>query len=382
MPQVAYFDHAASSPTLPEVIDAVFAQLGEASANPSGTHRRARAARRRVDEARDTVAKVLGVEPGEVIWTSGGTEADNLAVFGAGALESNGQVVCSAIEHAAVLEPVRHLGGRTTAVDSRGLIDLDALASSLDEATRLVSVMAVNNEVGTIQPIEAVAGIVAARAPRAVFHVDAVQGLGWLDLSAVAALADAVSISAHKVGGPQGVGALWLRAGMGPAPRALGGGQERGRRSGTVPVALVAGATVAVELAARRRDETVARVRRLRDRLADGLLAAVDGVVETGVFDGDRAHKIAGNLHLCIDGVEGEALLYLLDEAGIAASAAAACSSGAAAPSHVLAAMGLVDGSRTAALRLSLGPSTTDSDVDRVLDVLPAAVARLRTMGS
>ena len=335
-----------------------------------------------MDEARDTVAKVLGVEPGGVIWTSGGTEADNLAVFGAGALDPSATLVCSAIEHAAVLEPVRRLGGTTTAVDRRGLVDLDVLASSLDEATRLVSVMAVNNEVGTIQPIEAVAGIVRARAPRAVLHVDAVQGLGWLDLSAVAALADAVSISAHKVGGPQGVGALWLRAGVGLAPRALGGGQERGRRSGTVPVALVAGAAVAVELAAERRDEIVARVRRLRDRLADGLLSAVDGVVETGVFDDDRAHKVAGNLHLCIDGVEGEALLYLLDEAGIAASAAAACSSGAAAPSHVLAAMGMAGGSSTAALRLSLGPWTTDAEVDRVLDVLPAAVARLRTMGS
>ncbi len=381
MPTVTYLDHAASSPTLPEATAAMVAQLGAAVANPSGSHTAARSARRVVDDARDTVAKVLGVESGEITWTSGGTEADNLAIFGTGRGAADA-VCCSAIEHAAVLTPVEYLGGRTVAVGSAGLVDLDALADTLDTSTRLVSVMAVNNEVGTIQPIEAIAEVIRARAPQAAFHVDAVQGLGWLDLAAVSSVADALSISAHKVGGPQGIGALWVRRGVALVPRALGGGQERGLRSGTVPVALVAGAAAAIEVTAARREATVARVARLRDRLAEGLAEAVDGLSETGVVGADRRHKVAGNLHVRIAGVEGEALLFLLDAAGIAVSAAAACSSGAIGASHVLAAMGIVDDEPTASVRFSFGHSSTDEDVDHVLDVLPAVVARLRRTGS
>lgn len=372
---VTYLDHAATSPLRPEAFDAVVARLRAAAGNSTGGHALARASRRAVDEARDEVAEALGCAPGEVVFTSGGTEADNLAVTGVlGA--TGGTAVCSAIEHHAVLKPVEAAGGRTAQVTAKGIVDLDALGALLDEVddVRLVSVMLVNNEVGTIQPLADVAEVVARHAPRAVLHTDAVQGAPWLDLRTWAAPAKLVSISGHKLGGPQGVGALVVREDTPLRPQLLGGGQERERRSGTHDVAGIAGLAAALTATAAQLAETVARVRRLRDRLADGLLASVPGCTETGV----RSTKVAGTCHLLFEGIESEALLVLLDQVGICATAASSCASGALEPSHVLAAMGVPREAAKGSLRLSLGLTTTDADVDHALAEVPPAVARLR----
>jgi cysteine desulfurase len=400
--QLTYLDHAATTPLRPEARAAMLPWLGERFGNPSGAHRVARAARRAVDEARDAVAEAVGCQPGEVIFTSGGTEADNLAVLGVHAARP-GPVRCSGVEHDAVLGPVASVGGGTVAVDGRGVVDLDALAAALTPDTTLVSVMAANNEVGTVQPLAEVAEVVRRSAPRAALHTDAVQAAPWLALPALVAGADLVSLSSHKLGGPQGVGALAVRRGIPLQAQALGGGQERELRSGTHNVAGIAGFAAALRAMLASRDETATRVRRMRDRLAGGLLAAIPGTVVTGVPDplaaasrgdgpadeaartpepGGAAALLPGCLHLCLPGVESEALLFLLDEAGVCASAASACASGAQQASHVLAAMG-VDAERSrGALRLSLGWTTTDSDIDHALAAVPAAVARLQAVAA
>jgi len=372
---VVYLDHAASTPVRPEAVEAMLPYLTESFGNPSGAHAMARAARDAIDDARAVLAETLGCRPGEIVFTSGGTESDNTAVFG---FADRGAVACSAVEHHAVLDPVHLVGGRIVGVGRDGVVDLDALASRLDDTVALVSVMLANNEIGTIQPIADVAEVVRERAPRAVLHTDAVQAFPWLDVASLAASVDLVSISAHKFGGPKGVGVLVVRDGVELVARQVGGGQERERRSGTQNVAGIVAMSVSAKLTVDERKTTVDRIEPMRDRLADGLLAAIDGTYESG----DRARKIAGNCHVCFDGVESEALLYLLEKAGIMASAASSCASGAQDPSHVLAAIGLPRSLAGGSLRLSLGTTTTDDDVDRVLEVLPDAVARLRLLGS
>ncbi|MBK5224729.1 MAG: aminotransferase class V-fold PLP-dependent enzyme, partial [Acidimicrobiia bacterium] len=327
----------------------------------------------------------LGCRPGEVVFTGGGTEADNLAIAGVHAA-AGGVVVCSAIEHHAVLDPVEALGGRVVAVDAMARLDLEALADVLDESVCLVSVMLANNEIGVVQDLSAVAAVMAEGAPRAVLHTDAVQAFPWLDVAALAAPAQLVSVSAHKFGGPQGVGALVVRAGTPLSPLLRGGGQERGRRSGTQNVAGIGAMAAAAVAAASDRDVTVARVARLRDRLADEIVARLSDVTETavGVDAGgrpDRGGKVAGSCHLCIDGVENEALLFLLDQAGVAASAASSCASGALDPSHVLAAIGVPRERAKGSLRLSLGATTTDAEIDHAVDAVVGAVERLRGLG-
>ena len=372
---VTYLDHAATAPLRPEAAAAIAEQLGRPAGNPSGSHRLARASRQVVDEARDVVAGCLGCRPSEVVFTSGGTEADNLAVAGVVGARP-GAAVCSAVEHHAVLHPVEALGGRTAPVTTDGTVDLDGLAEVLRTSTQpvaLVSVMLVNNETGMIQPLEAVADVVARHAPGAVLHTDAVQAVPWLDVAANAPAA-LVSVSAHKLGGPTGVGALVVREGTPLRPQLLGGGQERERRSGTSDVVGIAGFAAALAATVAERAATVERVRRLRDRLADGLLAAVPGSRETGLRD----RKVAGSCHLLFDRVESEALLVLLDQQGICAAAASSCASGALEPSHVLAAMGISRSAARGSLRLSLGPGTTAADVEHALAAVPAAVARLR----
>jgi cysteine desulfurase len=383
-PDIAYLDHAATTPLRPEARAAMLPWLGEGFGNPSGAHRVARAARQAIDEARDAVAAVLGAAPNEIVFTGGGTEADNLAVRGVVAARP-GPVLCSAVEHHAVLEPVELLGGpggKTVPVDARGVLDLEALAAALDAhpGTTLVSVMTANNEVGSIQPIEAVVRLVRRRAPDAVVHTDAVQAAAWLDVARLTAGADLVSVSAHKFGGPQGVGVLVVRRGTPLAAQLVGGGQERELRSGTHNVAGIVGMAAALTAKAAHRDDDASRIGALRDRLADAMLASVADACETAVPVGSgRGHLLPGTLHLTIPGVESEALLFLLDEAGVCASAASACASGAQEASHVLAAMGVAPDPRLGALRLSLGWRSTGADVDRALDVIPAAVARLRT---
>jgi cysteine desulfurase len=370
---VAYLDHAATTPMRPEAIEAMLPWLTERYGNPSGGHAVARAARGAVDEARDTVATALGCRPGEIVFTGGGTEADNLAVAGVVG-PHGGTALGSAVEHPAVLRAVEAAGGRTVAVDGAGLFDLRSLDAALDTDVALVAVMLANNEVGTVQPVDEVVTRVRERAPEAFVLTDAVQAFPWLDVARLAAGADLVAVSAHKVGGPQGVGALVVRERVDLRPLLRGGGQERERRSGTLNVAGIVGMAAAMRATVAQRDETVARVGRLRDRLADGLVATIPGCTESA----SRRTRVAGSCHVLVEGVESEPLLVLLDRSGICATAGSSCASGALEPSHVLAAMGVRPALAAGALRLSLGWPSTDADVDAALDAVPAAVARLR----
>ncbi len=370
---VTYLDHAATTPMRPESVEAMLPFLGARVGNPSGAHAAARAARQAIEEGREIVAATLGAEPGEVVFTGGGTEADNLAVTGVLA-RHGGIPVCSAVEHHAVLHPVEALGGRVVAVHADGRVDLGALDAALDTQVGVVSLMLVNNEVGVVQPLAEAAALVAERAPGAVVHTDAVQAFPWLDVATEARPAHLVAVSAHKFGGPQGVGALVVREGVVLEPLLRGGGQERDRRSGTHNVAGIVGMGAAMAATVAQRTATVARVGRLRDRLVDGLLSTVPGVTESG----SRATKVAGTASLLIEGIESEALLVLLDQAGICATAASSCASGAMEPSHVLAAMGVPRALAYGSLRLSLGWTSTDADVERALEVIPGAVAQLR----
>lgn len=395
---VHYLDNAATTAVRPSAIEAMVPLLAEGYGNPSGAHRLARAANRVLDDARETMAAALGAEPGQIVFTAGGTEADNLAVTGVinrirAADAATAVPVCSAIEHHAVLDPVIHLGGVAVGVRADGVLDLDDLAETLDRLTApdgpgvgLVSVMLANNETGIVQPIGRVAELVAEKAPGALVHTDAVQALCWLDVATLAAPVDLISVSAHKFGGPKGVGALVVRDRAGLDPLLKGGGQERDRRGGTQNVAGIAAMAVAAAETVAERPTAVPRVAALRDRLADGIAARLDGVIETGLNEngvgGDRSAKTANLCHLCFEGIESEALLFLLEKEDIMASAASSCASGAMEPSHVLAAMGFDRDLAFGSLRLSLGYDTTDADVDLAIEAVPAAVARLRQHGS
>lgn len=348
--------------------------------NPSGAHRLAREANRVLDESRATLGSVFGVEPGNIVFTSGGTEADTLAILSV--LQDGGLGMCSAIEHHAVLEPIEHAGGVVLPVLENGTLDLRALEVALlehqDAPVLFVSVMTVNNESGVIQPISEASELVRRLAPDAVFHTDAVQAPAWLDLAQIAPHVDLMSVTAHKFGGPKGVGFLAVTSDLDVEPVQRGGGQERGRRGGTQNVAGVAAMAAAGSALAERRAHCVPRVRELRDRLVQEIRAEVPDVVESGVIDGDRSHKTPHVAHLCFDGIESEALLFLLEKADVMASAAASCSSGAAQPSHVLAAMGVSRSMAAGSLRLSLGYESTDADVDAAVDAVVGGVQRLR----
>ncbi|MGZ4806548.1 MAG: cysteine desulfurase family protein [Ilumatobacteraceae bacterium] len=371
-----YLDHAATTPMRADAVEAMLPYLTEQFANPSGSHRFARQVRKSIDEARDDVADVLGCQPGEVIFTSGGTEADNTAIFGT--LDRRGGLaVCPAVEHHAVLHAVEACHGLVVGVDATGRVDHDALAGALATATQpvsIVSVMAVNNEVGTITDVAGVAAIVKRIAPDALIHTDAVQAACWLDLRTISPHVDLLSLSAHKFGGPKGVGVLMARSGSAFAPMLVGGGQERERRSGTHNVAGIVAMAVALRSTDNERSTENERIAGLRNSLVDGLQDRLDDVTETV----DRAHKVAGSAHVCVGGIENEALLYLLDEAAVCASAASACASGAMEPSHVLAAMGVPNERARGALRLTLGRTSTEGDVARATTVIVDAVHRLR----
>jgi cysteine desulfurase len=371
--QLIYLDHAATTPMRQAAIDAMVPFLAGTYANPSGAHRFARQARRAVDDARDQIAAAIGCLPGEIVFTSGGTESDNAAIAGA-VWRHGGVPVCSAAEHHGVLNVVERHDGRVVAVDGYGRPDLAALQQALDDDVPVVSVMAVNNEVGTISDLATAAAAVRAEAPRALVHTDAVQAACWLDLRRLWPHVDLLSLSAHKFGGPKGVGVLAVRKGVTIDPLLVGGGQERDRRSGTHNVPGIVAMSAALVETDEERTAEVPRVGALRDRLVGGLVGAVEGVRETVPAE----HKVAGGAHVCIDGVESESLLFLLDEAGVCASAASACASGAMEPSHVLAAMGVERRWSTGALRMTLGRTTTEEDVDRAVDIVAAAVTTLR----
>src|SRR4051794_6863175 len=381
---LVYLDHAASTPMRPEAVAAMLPFLADHPGNPSGSHAAARAAKTALEEARETVADVLGALPDEIVFTAGGTEADNLAVKGGAraARRTDGLdgVVTTAFEHKGVLAAARRLereGFRVeeAAITPAGRVDVDDLAARLDDRTALVSVMGVNNELGTIQPLTEVAAAVRDRAPRARLHSDAVQAVPWVDVATLAAGFDLIAISGHKFGGPKGVGALVVRRGIELDAEIEGGGQERGVRAGTVNVAGVVALAAALRLTHDRRAEETARIAGLRDRLQAGLLAAVPDAF----VNGDLAHRTAGHLHIGFPGVESEALLVLLDQEGLCAAAGSSCSSGATEISHVLAAMGMDRARAEASVRLSLGYASTEADVDRALTLIPHAVARLRS---
>ena len=379
-----YLDHAATTPLRPEALEAMLPFLQGTFGNPSGQHSQARAAKTAIEEAREQVAAALGAKPAEIVFTGGGTEADNLAIKGAarsGRDRGFGDgVVTTAIEHHAVLHSCDRLGRdgfrvSKVGVDADGVVDLDALAAALDERTTVVSVMLANNEVGTVEPLSAIAAVVAERAPRAVFHTDAVQAAAWLDVAGAAADADLIAISAHKFGGPKGVGALVVRQGAKLVPVIDGGGQERDLRSGTHNVAGIVGMAAALTATVAHREEEMPRVGALRDRLAAGIAAALpDGAVRT---NGDPAGKLVNNCHVAFPGVEAEALLLLLDRDGVCASAGSSCASGALEPSHVLAAMGLPVDLARSSVRLTLGWPTTEAEVDEAVAVITAGVDRL-----
>jgi cysteine desulfurase len=387
---VAYLDHAATSPLRPEVAEAMAPFGSDRFANASGSHRPARDARLALEDAREEVATLLGARPSEIVFTSGGTEADNLAVFGtlaAAGPDRPIRAICSAVEHAAVLEPMRAAVRGAAAVlgvgaveltevgvTPEGVVDLGHLADALGEPTTFVSVMTANNEVGTIQPIATVVELVRRAAPGAVVHTDAVQAAFYLDLAATAAGCDLVSVSAHKLGGPKGVGALVVRNPHRIVPLLRGGGQEQDRRSGTHDVGGAVGLAVALRLANDTRSTEWPRIGALRDRLADGLGASIAGLTESA----PRASTLPGHLHVRFAGVDQEELLVLLDRGGVFAAAGSACASGAVEPSHVLLAMGVAPAEARTGVRFTLGSTTTTGEVDHAVAVTASAVAALR----
>ncbi len=376
---LTYLDHAATTPMRAEAVEAMLPFLTERFANPSGSHRFARSVRQVVDEARDVVADAIGCESGEVVFTGCGTESDNAAIVGT--LNRHGGVaVCPSAEHHAVLHAVQHGGGRIVGVDAAARVDLTDLAATLDEVraggghVSIVSVMAVNNEVGSINPLDEVGAVVRQHAPRALLHTDAVQAPCWIDLRTITPHTHLLALSAHKFGGPKGVGLLMVRQGTALEPLLQGGGQERDRRSGTHNVAGIVAMAEALRITDMERVADTLRIEQLRNRLVDTVLGAIDDVIETVPRDA----KVVGSAHICIADVESEALLYLLDEANVCASAASACASGAMEPSHVLAAMGVDRRHSLGALRMSLGASTTEAEVDHAAQVIVESVRRLR----
>ncbi len=382
--KIIYLDNAASTPIRPEAIDAMTAVLSDCYGNPSGSHKMAREARRLIDDARDTLSHGLGCDPKEIIFTAGGTEADNLAIFGIQG-SRDGTILASATDHHAVIAPVEQLEGKFIQVNESGLLDLDHLAHLLDENVALVSVGLVNGETGIIQDLEPIAEIVRSKAPKALIHTDAVQAFPWLDVASLAQSADLISIAGHKFGSPKGVGALVVRNGIEISPMQLGGGQELGIRSGTQNTAAIVAMAAAADVTVKERELTAERVAKMRDELADNL-QRIPQSYETGVSlnngFADRSHKIAGSCHFCFEGIESEALLYMLEQENILASAASSCSSGAQDPSHVLAAMGYSRNLAGGSLRLSLGHATTWEDVNVAMKAVPKFIENLRKTGS
>ena len=358
----------------PEAVEAMLPFMTEVFANPSGSHRFARQARKSIDEARDVIADAIGCKPGEIVFTGCGTESDNTAITGV-IRRTPGVAICSATEHHAVLHCVEHASGVVVGVNELGTINLDALQAALSPEVTSVSVMAVNNETGVITDLVAVSKLVRRYAPQAMLHTDAVQAACWLDLRTIWPLVDTMALSAHKFGGPKGVGILVVREGKFFEPIVLGGGQERDRRSGTHNVGGIVAAAEALRITDIERSSEVARIGTLRDKLFAGLLA-IEGAHRTIPAE----TSVPGVVHVCLQGIESESLLYLLDEADVCASAASACASGAMEPSHVLAAMGLTPDLTMGALRLSLGHTTTVEDIDRAIVAITDAVTRIRAV--
>ena len=372
-----YLDNNATTPVLPEVLEAMRPYFGEQFGNASSIHHHGQETRAAVERARETVAELLGCRASEVVWTSGGTESDNLAIFGL--VKPGDHVVTSTIEHHAVLNSCKHLeekGCEVTSVpvDGRGLVDPDDVKRALRPATKLISIMTANNETGVVQPVEAI-GKIAAEAD-VYFHTDAVQAAGKVPIDVNQIGCDLLSISGHKIHAPQGVGALYIRKGTLLEPMLYGGSHERSRRAGTENVPGIVGLGKAAELALaafERGDDK--KMAALRDRLERELL----GIDATGL-NGGGAPRVPNTTNIYFDCIEGEALVIALDLKGLAVSTGAACSSGAIEPSHVLTAMGLRPDRARASIRFSLGKQSTAEDVEFALGLVPETVARLREL--
>ena len=383
--QRAYFDHAATTPLDPRVLEAMLDALRNGWGNPSGVYREAQSARAMLDDARDRLADTLECSPREIILTSGGTESDNLAVRGAALARAHAgrHLITSAIEHHAVLHPMEALaqeGFELTIlpVDGEGLLDPAEVAAAVRDDTILVSLMAANNEIGTIQPIAEIARAVKERNPRTIIHSDAVQAAGAVDVRPDALGVDLLSLTAHKLYGPKGAGLLYQRRRTALEPLLLGGGQEEERRAGTENVAGAVGLARALQLAVEERQARAEHARSQRDELWRQLRERVHPLRLNG--PADFARRLPNNLHLCFPGVEGESILLQLDMEGIAASSGSACSTGSTEPSHVLTAIGVDADTAHSALRLSLGQSTTESDVDHAAQTIPEIITRLRAL--
>lgn len=382
-----YFDHAATTPVDERVVRAMHPFMSERFGNPSSVHEAGRAARAALDWSRGVIARILGCGPRELIFTSGATEANNLAIKGVffdaliRNLDSRPHVVTSAIEHPAVLSAVhelRLLGAECTIVpvSAAGLVDPDVVLAAIRPDTCLVSIMYANNEVGTIQPIAELARLTAAAGVP--LHVDAVQAAGKLPIIVDELGVSLLSLSAHKLNGPKGVGLLYARDGVRLFPQVHGGGQEYGRRAGTENVAGAVGFATALQISVEEQHDNVARMQALRDRLIEGLFERTPGAR----LNGDVVRRLPNNVHMSFEDVDGESLLLHLDLHGLAASSGSACASGSGQPSHVLLALGMSPELAEGSLRLTLGPRTTADEVERAIAIVSTAVAEIRSFGA
>jgi cysteine desulfurase len=381
MPDPIYLDHAATTPVREEVLEAMMPFFGPRFGNPSSMHRWGRDARTALDEARERVARCLGASADEIVFTSGGTEADNIGVLGAWRArrgEGRRAVVTTPIEHKAVIAAV-HQAAREGAderfveMTSDGTVDPASYDALVDSSTSIVSIMWVNNEIGTIQPIAELAR--KAKAAGALFHTDAVQAFGKVDVDARKAPFDFATISGHKIGAPKGIGAAFVRRGTSIEPLFHGGSQDRGRRPGTENVAMVIGFARAAELAVAERAEEWTKLERMRNSLEEALIARIPVAIIHGRGAAERAPHITS---ISVPGTDSESMLMALDLRGIGCSAGSACQSGSITPSHVLTAIGVEPEVANAAIRMSIGCLTTDACIDRVAEVFPALVAKAR----
>ena len=379
-----YFDHNATTPVEPTVAEAMSLALNSTFGNPSSVHHFGQQAKKVIDEARTAVAELLAARPSEIVFTSGGTESDNLAIRGVAELAAttNGRrhLITSAIEHDAVLKTVKTLGKRDgwrctiLPVNNQGLVSSNQLAKVIDDETSIVSVMQANNEIGTIQPIRELTEITHDRG--ALFHTDAVQAAGKIPIDVKSLKIDLLSISAHKFNGPKGVGALWSKRGIRFNPILTGGGHERHRRAGTENVPALAGFGVAAKLALKNIETGDSITRSLRDRLENSIVENVSGATINGNLD----LRVPNTTNISFEGVEAESLLIALDLEGVSVSTGSACSSGTLEPSHVLRAMGLSSSRGQSSIRFSLGLNNNEAEVDQVVRILPRLVSRLRNL--
>lgn len=385
MKKTVYLDHAATTPVDPRILEAMLPFFSEKFGNPSTIYGLGQEARKAVDSARATVAEILGCSPKEVIFTSGGTESDNTAIKGAAFSQKDkgDHIITSSVEHHAVLETFDYLGKfgfQTTRlpVDCYGSVVPDVVGNAIVDRTTLVSIMMANNEVGTIEPIADIARVIKSKAKgrQIVFHTDAVQGGGSLDLNVEKLGVDMLSLSAHKFYGPKGVGILYVKKGTPFFPQQIGGAQEADRRAGTENVPGIVGAAEALRLATEHRESNNRVCRNLRERLVSGVQSRISDVVHTG----HPVERLPNNASFCFSFVEGEAILLHLDFAGIAAASGSACTSGSLEPSHCLLAMGVPAEVAHGSVRFTFGHENTEEDVDRVLAVLPQVIEKLRAM--